>query len=127
MDAKQIFYARRGGYGMARSVKERIEARGYKVIVGKTKATEYADDTESIDFNSTIIPPEVRYIIRTSERRESFQPFWCALNGFWWWNFNMSIADQKTGEELMTWRARGCAHSSLRKLDAILDKMEIKE
>ena len=49
---------------------------------------------------------------------------WCIFNGFWWWNFNVSIADQKTGEELLTWRGRGCANSSVRLLNKILDDME---
>ena len=36
----------------------------------------------------------------------------------------MSIADQQTGAEIMTWRGRACQNSALRMLDDILDGME---
>ena len=36
----------------------------------------------------------------------------------------MSIADNVTGQELLGWSGRGCANSSVRKLNKILDKME---
>ena len=108
IDATQTFYADRGGYSMKRSVKEALEQRGYNVVVG------------------TVIPKNVRYIIKISERREKFNPFWCPFNGFWWWNFNMSIADQETGVELMTWRGRACQNSALRMFNDILDEMEGK-
>lgn len=109
---------------MRRSIKERLEGRGYKVIVGKTKSNQSLGiDNESIDMdaNDTM---HARYVVKVSERREFFGWFWCPFNGFWWWNFNVSIADQKTGEELMTWRGRGCANSSLRKLDRVLNELE---
>ena len=59
-----------------------------------------------------------------SERAEKFRPVWCVLNGFWWWNFNLSVVNQQTGEEILAWTGRGCANSTLRKLDRILDKLE---
>lgn len=122
-------FADRGGYSMRRSIKERLEKRGYNVVVGNaTTSRDITNDSgDSIDIESSRIPKDVRYFIKVRERRETFNPFWCPLNGFWWWNFNVSIADQKTGDELMTWRGRGCANSSLRKLDQILDMMEIKD
>lgn len=126
LDADQTFYATRGGYTMKRSIKERMESRGYRVVVGRTKTmNDYSGDAYDIAIDKDEIPSDVRYIVRVVERREKFNPLWCPLNGFWWWNFNVSIADQKTGEELMTWRGRGCQNSSLRKLDAALDKLEM--
>lgn len=124
LDKSQTFYAGRGGYTMQRSIKERMEERGYKVVVGKATNNRVIN-TDSEDTNMDISDiMRARYVVKVSERREFFGWFWCPFNGFWWWNFNVSIADQKTGEELMTWRGRGCANSSLRKLDNVLDKLE---
>ena len=121
MDTKQTVFAVRGGYGMQRSIKEVLRAHGYDVVVGK--ALELGGD-ESFDYEKFELPRDVKYAVRVSERREWFNPFWCPLNGFWWWNFNVSIAEQDTGRELMTWRGRGCANSSVRKMDKILSEME---
>lgn len=125
LDVNQVFYADRGGYSMRRSVKETMESRGYKVVVGKATSNENMNDgASSIDVDKNIVPNNARYIVKVSERSETFRPVWCALNGFWWWNFNISIADQETGDELLTWRGRGCANSSVRLLNRILDDME---
>lgn len=125
LDTSKVFYADRGGYSMRRSIKEAMESRGYNVIVGKAKTTkEWTDAEGDSELDTTNIPNNTKYIIKAKERREVFRPFWCALNGFWWWNFNVSIADQETGEELLTWRGRGCANSSIRLLNRILDDME---
>ena len=120
-------YADRGGYSMRKSIKQEMEKRGYKVVVGKAKGSrDFADNSESIEIDYSSVPDNAKYVVKVTERRERFAPIWCVFNGFWWWNFNVSIADQYTGEELMTWRGRGCQNSSLRKLDTILNKMEIK-
>lgn len=125
LDTSEVFYADRGGYSMRRSVKEAMESRGYNVIVGKAKTSkEWTDAEGDSELDTTNIPNNTKYVIKAKERREVFRPFWCALNGFWWWNFNVSIADQETGEELLTWRGRGCANSSIRLLNRILDDME---
>ena len=127
LDKSATIYAQRGGYTMKRSIKESLEKRGYNVVVGKLKTSTYVDGEETEgDIERNGIPSGVRYIVKTSERKEKFFPFWCPFNGFWWWNFNVSIADQKTGDEIMTWRGRGCANSSIRKLNAILDELEQK-
>ena len=125
LDKSAVVYTQRGGYTMKRSIKEALEERGYTVVVGNLKSGTYMDGEEfETDIEKNEIPANVRYIVKTSERREKFNPFWCPLNGFWWWNFNVSISDQKTGEEIMTWRGRGCAHSSIEKLNDILDELE---
>lgn len=125
LDVNQVFYADRGGYSMRRSIKETMESRGYKVVVGKAKTTkEWTDADGDSEIDTTSIPNNTKYIIKAKERRETFRPVWCVFNGFWWWNFNVSIADQGTGEELLTWRGRGCANSSVRLLNQILDDME---
>ena len=127
LDKTKVVYSQRGGYGMKRSIKEAMEERGYKVIVGKLrKDSSMGSDDSELGVEHTDIPYNVRYVVKVMERREKFNPFWCPLNGFWWWNFNVSIADQKTGDEILTWRGRGCAKSSIRKLNAILDELEKK-
>ncbi len=110
---------------MRRSIKEAMEARGYNVVVGQAKSNEDINDgTKSVEVDKNAIPCNVRYIVKVSERSEFIRPFWCVFNGFWWWNFNVSIADQNTEKELLTWRGRGCANSSVRLLERILDDME---
>ncbi len=127
LDKSQTIYAQRGGYGMKRSIKETLEKRGYNVVVGKLKNnTNFGGEDFDGDVEHVDIPSNARYVIKTSERKEKFNPFWCPLNGFWWWNFNVSIADQQTGTEIMSWRGRGCARSSVQKLNDILDELEQK-
>jgi hypothetical protein len=128
MERDEVVYASRGGYSMRRAIKEAMEERGYNVVVGKAKSsrtlTGDGDELDNIDFDTTAIPANAKYIVQVRERRERFFPIWCFFNGYWWWNFNVSIADQKTGDELLSWSGRGCANSSLRKLDNVLDKLE---
>lgn len=122
MEPGTTVHAIAGGYSMKRSIKQRIEERGYSMTVGKNRKL---SGGENIEFEKYELSDDVKYVIKVNERSEWMNPL-CIFNGLWWWNFNVSIADQKTGEELMTWRGRGCAHSSLRKLDRILDRLEGK-
>lgn len=125
LDKDQVVYADRGGYSMRRSIKQTMEERGYNVVVGKAKESkEWNDADGDSEIDTTTIPTNARYVIKVKERSEVFRPVWCVFNGFWWWNFNVSIADNITGNEIMTWRGRGCANSSIRKLNKILDKIE---
>ncbi len=125
LDTNKVFYADRGGYSMRRSIKEVMEERGYNVVVGRMRSTRgMSGDDEDIEIDTASVPSNARYIVKVRERREKFFPIWCVFNGFWWWNFNVSIADQTTNEEILSWRGRGCANSSLDKLNSILDKLE---
>jgi len=127
VDKTQTVSVDRGGYTMRRSAKEVMEKRGYTVLVGRALNTrEYVDGTGDIDIElETSRVAGARYAVKVRERRELFNPL-CVFNGFWWWNFNVSIADNQSGKELFTWRGRGCANSSLRKLNRALDELEIK-
>lgn len=130
LDPDQTFFAQSGGYSMRRSIKERMEERGYRVIVGKAVSETSVDDNETdsdIDIETFKVPKEARYAVKVRERREKFFVPWCMFNGFWWWDFNVSIGDQQTGKEIFTWRGRGCANSSLRKLDDALDQLEMND
>ncbi len=112
-----------GGYSMKRSIKERLEKRGYTITVGKNRKLSAGSE---IDWERYDLPDDVQYVASVTERREWINPL-CVLNGLWWWNFNVSIADQKTGEELMTWRGRGCADSSMRLLRRTLNQLETSQ
>ena len=130
LDASQVFYVDSGGHLMQLGTKEHMEERGYKLTVGHKRAsikTTYitSESVDSIISNADI--GTARYIVDISETTNKFRPFWCSLNGFWWTRFNMSIADNVTGQELLHWTGRGCVNSSVRKLDKILDKLEISE
>lgn len=127
LDTDAVMYASRGGYTMKRSIKQQMEKRGYNIVVGRAKSSRDYDGDTDMDMGTSVVPNNAKYIIKVAERRETFRPIWCAFNGFWWWNFNVSIAEQATGKEIMSWRGRGCQNSSLRKLDTILDKMEINK
>nr|MBQ0091189.1 hypothetical protein [Candidatus Enterousia merdequi] len=124
LDKDANIYTPRGGYSMKRSIKQTMEERGYKVKVGTLQKVRESDQDDTEVF---IIPNNVRYAVRVAERKEILRPIWCMFNGFWWWNFNMSITDKATNEEILSWRGRGCANSSLRKLDKILEELEIKD
>lgn len=119
-----IVYATRGGYSMRRSIKEALEEHGYQVLVGRAKKFR---DLGSGAYDDDVVPKGAKYAVRVMEREETIRAWWCMFNGFWWWDFNVSIGDQDTGEELLTWRGRGCANSSMRKLDYILTDMEKKD
>lgn len=124
MDTSQLIYAPRGGYSMQRSIKEVMEERGYNINVGALRTEKIFDDGEIQTFD---IPPKARYVVYVKERKEILRPIWCLFNGFWWWNFSASVTDKSTGKEILSWRGRGCANSSLRKLNNILDELEMKD
>ena len=125
LDTGTTIYADRGGHSMLHNIKHQLENRGFDIVVGKAKSAEdIGDASSSIKIDKSVVPNNAQYIVKVSESEEKFRPIWCALNGFWWWNFSVSIADQHNGQEILSWRGRGCANSSLRKLNAILDKME---
>ena len=123
-DKTAVIYTPRGGYSMKRSVKQVMEERGYHINVGALQKVKEADPDDTEVF---AIPNNVRYAVRVAERKEILRPIWCMFNGFWWWNFSLSITDKNTKEEILSWRGRGCQNSSLRKLNDILDELETKD
>jgi len=124
LDTNAMIYTPRGGYSMQRSIKQVMDERGYNVHVGTLRTEKQSDD---LDFQTFEIPNKAKYIVYVKERKEFLRPIWCIFNGFWWWNFNASITEKATGKEIMSWRGRGCQNSSIRKLNDILDELEIKK
>lgn len=119
LDTNAMIYAPRGGYSMQRSIKETMEKRGYDVSTGKLIRVSEISGGEVY-----AIPTGAKYAVNVKERTEILRPIWCAFNGFWWWSFNVSIIDRTNNNEILSWRGRGCANSSLRKLNDIFDKLE---
>ncbi len=124
LDKTYDIYTTRGGFSMRQAVKEELIKRGYNIKIGKIKSTNNIIETDLVDYERFAVPADAKYMLVISERQEKFRPIWCLLNGFWWWNFNMSIVNQQSGEEILVWTGRGCANSSIRKLDKILDELE---
>lgn len=124
LDTNAMIYTPRGGYSMQRSIKQVMDERGYNINVGTLKTERQSDELDSQTYE---VPNRARYIVYVRERKEILRPIWCMFNGFWWWNFNASITDKNTGKEIMSWRGRGCQNSSLRKLNAVLDELEMKK
>lgn len=121
MDKTQLVYADRGGYSMKFAVKQELEERGYKVVVGKSKGTLLHD----IDLSASDTM-NARYVVKVFEKDPGFYPIICMFSGLYWWSFSVSIADQKTGQELLAWAGRGCANGALGRLHRLMDQLEIK-
>jgi hypothetical protein len=108
------------------AIKKELEDRGYKIVVGKAISTKKSSGTETfedIELDSIDLMNS-RYIIRAKESSETFSPVVCLFGGLYWWRFNVSIADQKTGEELLAWTGRGCANGALRRLNRLMSELE---
>ncbi len=122
LDTNALIYTPRAGYSMARSIKQTMDERGYDVSVGKLIRV-----SEVTGGEAYTIPTNAKYAVNVKERTEILRPIWCAFNGFWWWNFNVSIIDRTNNEEILSWRGRGCANSSIDKLNKIFDELETTE
>ena len=124
LDTNKLIYTPRGGHSMQRSLKETFDKRGYKTHVGKLSAVR---ERTSSDLETYSQSKDIRYSVIIDEKTSILRPVWCMFNGFWWWNFSLAISDRNTGTEILSWRGRGCQNSSLRKLNSVLDKLEMKE
>ena len=122
MQKNAIVHVDPAGVGIARNIKENLEQRGYDVRIGSQRKSG-KDGLSSSDI--VVLPATTGYIVRTGYSTESFMPWWCMFNGFWWWTFSLSITSQDDGKEILSWRGRGCQNSSLRKLDRFLDELKI--
>lgn len=130
LDKNEVFYVDSGGNLMQIHTKQIMERRGYNLTVGHKRSSVKTTYISAEGTNSTISESEIgraKYIVFMSESVNKFRPIWCSLNGFWWLRFNMSISDNETGKEILHWTGRGCANSTMRKFDKILDQLEIKE
>lgn len=123
LDTNALIYTPRGGFTIQRSIKQVMDERGYKTHSGKLKVVVEQNIKDKDIYTSS---KNIRYSVRVTERKEILRPIWCIFNGFWWWNFEISISDRKIGKEIMSWRGRGCQNSSISKLNDILDELEMR-
>lgn len=121
MEPDELFYVERGGDQLQHEIKNALEERGYHITIGRKKSTIKTTYISADADNES----RARYIITVDEKEPTLKPVWCVFNGFWWWRFNLSIADNETGQEILSWRGRMCANSAIRKLNRLLDEMEI--
>ena len=130
LDVNEIFYIDRGGDQIQHAIKSVMEKRNYNFTVGQKRATiksTYITSGKNEPNAPIATTDKARYIVQIDEGVTKFRPIWCAFNGFWWWKFNISIADNESGQELLGWVGHGCANSSVRLLERLLDDLEIKE
>lgn len=124
LDTNAMIYTPRGGETMQRSLKEVFDERGYKTHVGQLSSVRERSFSDLETYSQS---KNIKYSVIIDEKNAILRPVWCIFNGFWWWRFNLAISDRTTGTEILSWRGRGCANSSLRKLNEVLDKLEIKK
>jgi hypothetical protein len=122
LDKSEDLLVQPGGYQMRHAIKHSFEEKGYNIKVGKLikKAEGSSMEIETIEFKA-------RYVVSVSEKDPSFSPILCFMNGFYWWNFYVSIRDQKTEREILSWTARGCSGTMMGKLDRYLEELERKD
>ena len=119
-----MIYTPRGGETIQRSIKQIFDERGYKTHVGRLSTVVERDSKDSEIYSKS---KNIKYSVIVSEKTSILRPIWCMFNGFWWWRFELAISDRETGTEILSWRGRGCQNSSLRKLNAVLDELEMKK
>ena len=124
LDKNAVIYTPRGGYSMQRSLKQVMDERGYKTHVGQLSSVR---ERTSSDLEIYSQQKNIKYSVIIDEKPEVLRPLWCVFNGFWWWRFSIAISDRKTGQEILSWRGRGCQNSSIRKLNDVLNELEIKQ
>lgn len=124
LDTDATIYTPRGGETMQRSLKEVFDKRGYKTHVGRLSNVIERNPSDIERYSEA---KNIQYSVIIDEKSAILRPIWCAFNGFWWWRFSLAISDRKTGTEILSWRGRGCANSSIRKLENILDELEMPE
>lgn len=127
LEKNATIYSTRGGYTLRPAIKELMQQRGYDIKIGKVQDTNDMFESAVLEGEFFEIPESAQYVMRISENSERFRPIWCAFNGFWWWRFYVSIVEQQTGDEILIWTGRGCANSTLRKMNRILDELEKNE
>ena len=136
MEKGETVFAERGGFHMRIFLKQELENRGYNVVVGKIKSNQNFGEGADLSDIDTVDLMDARYVLRTRERIsdaglwETFVNtglgFVCAItfNGINYWSFNTSIADQKTGEEILAWSGRGCSNWQIRRFRRLMNELE---
>jgi len=129
MEPNSHIFAEEGGWHMRMLIKPELEKRGHTITVG-TAAQRV--DMEGNDLVGARIVSADGTKYRTTVRESStgtsaflMTPICIiTLNGFHFWQFNISIADQKTGEELLAWSGMGCSNWQMRRFRRLMNQLE---
>lgn len=133
LDTTKKIYVDTNGEAMRYYLKDELESRGYKVTVGRkttvqNTATNISGDKDGRVSTTTI--DGARYVATVNEfdvgdymRILGRFPV-CIFNGWKWVDFNVSIADNETGEEILYWSGMGCKGNVRSNLIDVLDELE---
>lgn len=117
----RTIYTQRGGDGMLYRAKTILADRGWDLKVGKAKGDINSD---GLDIESVKIDSNTHYYMKVKRYKLWFVPLYCMFNGGEFWVYNVSIANNQTGEELLIWDDYGCADSSAKRFNELLDILE---
>jgi hypothetical protein len=124
MEPNSVIYVRRGGSLVKLAAKKHLEERGHTLTAGKLGGVRVLDDDTGLSDDYAKIPSSVNYVLTVKERSHSLRPIWCFFNGFWLLSYDISIVNNKSGEELLLWTGFGCMNSTVRKMERTLDDLE---
>lgn len=130
LDRSEVIYVERGGHQMLMATKDILESRGYNVTVGEKRATVGPTFIESKNPDSIMARASdnhARYVVDVNERRDFWLAFPCLFHGMWWWSYDLSVSDNKTGDEILNMTTRGCAAWTEGRFKKYLNQIEIAE
>lgn len=131
LDKTQKVYVDTNGERMRMALKQELSDRGYDVTVGTKSVVNNIDLTtdSSVGSLSTTKINGARYVATVQENPIHEYLIIggrviCMFNGWKWWDFSVSIADNKTGKEILNWSGMGCKGTTISKLRDLLDELE---
>lgn len=132
LDKTQKIYVDTNGEKIRMAFKDELEKRGYDVTVGTRSEISNINfaykEPNAVVSNTSI--NGARYIATIHEYpiNESMVVLGrfpvCMFNGWSWWDFSLSIADNKTGKEILNWSGMGCKGTVINQLQDLLNDLE---
>lgn len=133
LDSTKKVYVDTNGETMRYYLKDEMEKRGYQVTVGHKHTVQNTTANFSGDKEGHILTSDIgnaRYVATVNEYDVGQYmnilgrfPV-CVFNGWKWVDFNVSIADNETGEEILYWSGMGCKETVKSNLIDVLDKLQ---
>ncbi|MBQ0013491.1 MAG: hypothetical protein KBS86_02915 [Proteobacteria bacterium] len=132
LNTNEKIYVDTNGETMRYYLKEELTKRGYNVTVGKKTSVQTTTTNIQGDKDGRVSTVELdgaRYVATINEydvgdymRILGRFPV-CVFNGWKWVDFNVSIADNQTGEEILYWSGMGCKGTVKSDLSQVLDQL----
>jgi len=132
LDKTEKVYVDTNGERIRMALKNELETRGYNVTVG-TKTQVENINYVSKEPNAAISTTKIngaRYVATVHEYPVNQYMIVlgrfpvCTFNGWTWWDFSVSIADNQTGKEILNWSGMGCKGTVLNQLKDVIDELE---